>query len=198
MDLSSWRRLDSSQYVVLRRRTRCNPAIDADHEGTGSIRIQNQQHHSAVQRQYPGQSNTYSYLSHVRNRTLTDTPLHPQSESVLIQKIYTHFKKAPGPYKLGVLYVVDSVTRSWVEQARKAGQQPSASAAYGTYGAGVYRVTELLPMLMSDISSSAPEDQKVRPISYICPMPGVNSQFARLVRLMPFVKQARNRHNSVK
>ncbi|KAL8757809.1 MAG: hypothetical protein Q9199_001931 [Rusavskia elegans] len=85
-----------------------------------------------------------------------------QSESVLIQKIYTHFKKAPGPYKLGVLYVVDSVTRSWVEQARKAGQQPSASAAYGTYGAGVYRVTELLPMLMSDISSSAPEDQKAR------------------------------------
>ncbi|KAI4284328.1 MAG: hypothetical protein L6R38_001483 [Xanthoria sp. 2 TBL-2021] len=85
-----------------------------------------------------------------------------QSESVLIQKIYTHFKKAPGPYKLGVLYVVDSVTRSWVEQARKAGQQPSASAAYGTYGAGVYRVTELLPMLMSDISNSAPEDQKAR------------------------------------
>ncbi|KAI4239550.1 MAG: hypothetical protein L6R40_005495 [Gallowayella cf. fulva] len=89
-----------------------------------------------------------------------------QSESVLIQKIYTHFKKAPGPYKLGVLYVVDSVTRSWVEQARKAGQQPSASAAYGTYGAGVYRVTELLPMLMTDISNSAPEDQKVRPPSY--------------------------------
>ncbi|KAL8996192.1 MAG: hypothetical protein Q9169_004258 [Polycauliona sp. 2 TL-2023] len=85
-----------------------------------------------------------------------------QSESVLIQKIYTHFKKAPGPYKLGVLYVVDSVTRSWVEQARKAGQQPSASAAYGTFGAGVYRVTELLPMLMSDISNSAPEDQKAR------------------------------------
>ncbi|KAL8647656.1 MAG: hypothetical protein Q9226_006346 [Calogaya cf. arnoldii] len=85
-----------------------------------------------------------------------------QSESVLIQKIYTHFKKAPGPYKLGVLYVVDSITRSWVEQARKAGQQPSASAAYGTYGAGVYRVTELLPMLMSDISNSAPEDQKAR------------------------------------
>ncbi|KAI4122766.1 MAG: hypothetical protein LQ338_005624 [Usnochroma carphineum] len=85
-----------------------------------------------------------------------------QSESVLIQKIYTHFKKAPGTHKLGVLYVVDSVTRSWVEQARKAGQQPGPSAACGTYGAGVYRVTELLPMLMSDIIGSAPEDQKAR------------------------------------
>ncbi|KAL8776167.1 MAG: hypothetical protein Q9194_003320 [Teloschistes cf. exilis] len=85
-----------------------------------------------------------------------------QSESVLIQKIYTHFKKAPGTHKLGVLYVVDSVTRSWVEQARKAGQQPAASAPYGTYGAGVYRVTELLPMLMTDIVNTAPEDQKAR------------------------------------
>ncbi|KAL8712765.1 MAG: hypothetical protein Q9220_002973 [cf. Caloplaca sp. 1 TL-2023] len=85
-----------------------------------------------------------------------------QSESVLIQKIFTHFKKAPGTHKLGVLYVVDSVTRSWAEQARKAGQQPGPSAAYGTFGAGVYRVTELLPMLMTDITNSAPEDQKAR------------------------------------
>ncbi|KAL8835475.1 MAG: hypothetical protein Q9170_003308 [Blastenia crenularia] len=85
-----------------------------------------------------------------------------QSESVLIQKIYTHFKKAPGTHKLGVLYVVDSVTRSWVEQARKAGQQPGPAAAYGTYGAGVYRVTELLPMLMTDIINASPEDQKAR------------------------------------
>lgn len=97
------------------------------------------------------------------------TSLSPptQSESVLIQKIYTHFKKAPGTHKLGVLYVVDSVTRSWVEQARKAGQQPGPSAAYGTYGAGVYRVTELLPMLMTDITNTAPEDQKVRSINRI-------------------------------
>lgn len=85
-----------------------------------------------------------------------------QSESVLIQKIYTHFKKAPATHKLGVLYVVDSVTRSWVEQARKAGQQPGPTSAYGTFGAGVNRVTELLPMLMNDIINSAPEDQKAR------------------------------------
>lgn len=90
-----------------------------------------------------------------------------QSESVLIQKIYTHFKKAPATHKLGVLYVVDSVTRSWVEQARKAGQQPGPTSAYGTFGAGVNRVTELLPMLMNDIINSAPEDQKVRLINRI-------------------------------
>src|SRR5437763_13801395 len=85
----------------------------------------------------------------------------PQSESVLIQKIYTHFKKAPGTHKLGVLYVVDSVTRQWVDQARKIGQLPGSGAPDGTFAAGVTRVTELLPVLMNDIINSAPEDQKV-------------------------------------
>ena len=95
-------------------------------------------------------------------RPSTDLSLSAQSESVLIQKIYTHFKKAPGTHKLGVLYVVDSVTRQWVDQARKAGQIPGPGASDGTFGAGVNRVTELLPVLMNDITSSAPEDQKVR------------------------------------
>ena len=78
----------------------------------------------------------------------------PQSESVLIQKIYTHFKKAPGTHKLGVLYVVDSVTRQWVDQARKTGQLPGSGAPDGTFAAGVTRVTELLPVLMNDIINS--------------------------------------------
>lgn len=83
-----------------------------------------------------------------------------QNESVLIQKIYTHFKKAPGSHKLGVLYVVDSVTRQWVEAARKAGQVPGGDAPDGTFAAGVKRVTDLLPILMTDIINNAPQDQK--------------------------------------
>lgn len=83
-----------------------------------------------------------------------------QSESVLIQKIYTHFKRAPGTHKLGVLYVVDSITRQWVEAARKAGQPSGSDAPDGTFAAGVNRVTELLPVLMTDIINNAPEDQK--------------------------------------
>ncbi|KAJ5833192.1 hypothetical protein N7474_001503 [Penicillium riverlandense] len=83
-----------------------------------------------------------------------------QNESVLIQKIYTHFKKAPGTHKLGVLYVVDSVTRQWVDAARKAGQPAGSAAPDGTFAAGVNRVTELLPVLMTDIINNAPEDQK--------------------------------------
>ncbi|KAI9852038.1 MAG: hypothetical protein M1838_002007 [Thelocarpon superellum] len=83
-----------------------------------------------------------------------------KSESVIIQKIYTHFKKAPGTHKLGVLYVVDSVTRQWVDHARKSGQTVGTAAGDGTYAAGVNRVTELLPVLMTDLIQQAPEDQK--------------------------------------
>lgn len=83
-----------------------------------------------------------------------------QSESVLIQKLYTHFKKAPGTHKLGVLYVVDSVVRKWTEQAKSAGQPINSSAQDGTFAAGVHRVKELLPVLMNDIILSAPDDQK--------------------------------------
>ncbi|ETS02159.1 hypothetical protein M419DRAFT_24911 [Trichoderma reesei RUT C-30] len=83
-----------------------------------------------------------------------------QSESVLIQKLFTHFKKVPGTHKLGVLYVVDSVTRKWLEQAKAQGQPINSSAQDGTYAAAIRRVTELMPVLMTDITQSAPEDQK--------------------------------------
>lgn len=95
-----------------------------------------------------------------------------QNESVLIQKIYTHFKKTPGTHKLGVLYVVDSVTRQWVEAARKAGQPSGSEAPDGTFAAGVNRVTELLPVLMTDIINNAPNDQKVRSLNTFALAPG--------------------------
>ncbi|KZF20674.1 hypothetical protein L228DRAFT_240443 [Xylona heveae TC161] len=89
-----------------------------------------------------------------------------QSESVIVQKLYTHFKKTPGTHKLGVLYVVDSVTRQWVDQARKSGEAFGNTVPDGTFAAGVNRVTELLPVLMTDIIQSAPDDQKVRYLMY--------------------------------
>lgn len=101
-----------------------------------------------------------SNLSWFRQCSLTS--LTTQSETVLIQRVYTHFKKAPASHKLGVLYVVDSVTRAWVEQARKAGQTFGPSAPDGTFAAGVNRVTELLPSFMTDILTNCPEEQKVR------------------------------------
>ncbi|OBT98129.1 hypothetical protein VE01_03829 [Pseudogymnoascus verrucosus] len=100
-------------------------------------------------------------VSGSRIATLTALCLaNVQSESVLVQKLYTHMRKAPSTHKLGVLYVLDSVTRKWIEQAKANGQPITVSAQDGTYAAGVHRVTELLPVLMNDIIASAPDDQK--------------------------------------
>lgn len=79
----------------------------------------------------------------------------------MIQKLYTHFKKAPATHKLGVLYVVDAVVRKWTDLARSSGQVTGNTAADGTYGAGVNRIRELLPVLMNDIIASAPKTQQV-------------------------------------
>lgn len=113
-----------------------------------------------------------STFSHIKLVTLSFNVLPPgcsiliilrvQSESVLIQKIFTHFKKAPGTHKLGILYALDSVVRKWQAEAKRQNQNISTVAPDGTFAAGVVRVRELMPILMDDITSSAPEDQKVR------------------------------------
>lgn len=102
-----------------------------------------------------------------------------QSESVLIQKLFTHFKKTPGTHKLGVLYVVDSVTRKWLDQAKAQGQTPSLASPDGTFAAGVHRVTELIPILMNDIIATAPEDQKVRKDRTECHLISISSPRVR-------------------
>lgn len=81
---------------------------------------------------------------------------------MLIQRIYTHYKRTPGSHKLGVVYVIDSVTRQWLEKAAASGQDTSGGTAPdGTFAAGVHRVTQLLPLFMNDLISTAPDDQKV-------------------------------------
>lgn len=56
--------------------------------------------------------------------------------------------------------MIDSVTRQWVEQARKAGQTIGHGAGDGTYAAGVTHVSELLPALMHDIITVVPDEQR--------------------------------------
>lgn len=81
-------------------------------------------------------------------------------EPNLIEKIFTHFKTAPSSHKLGVLYVIDSITLHWVDATRRAGRPPRSAAPGGTLAAGVDRMTKLLPVLMTDIISTAPLDDK--------------------------------------
>ncbi len=60
------------------------------------------------------------------------------------------------------------MTRQWVEHARKAGQISGPAASDNTFAAGVNHVTELLPSIMTDITNTAPEDQKVRFLDNHC------------------------------
>ncbi|KAJ0297202.1 hypothetical protein COL516b_010943 [Colletotrichum fioriniae] len=83
-----------------------------------------------------------------------------QNESVLIQKLYTTFKKFTAPYKLGVLYVIDSVMRKWLDQARVSGQPVDGTARDGTFGAGCHRITGLMHTLISDMVQLRLEGQK--------------------------------------
>lgn len=70
------------------------------------------------------------------------------------------YTSSPATHKLGVLYVVDSVIRQWVEKAKKAGQAVSPNAAPGTYASGVQFVRQALPVVMADLVKNAPENQK--------------------------------------
>ncbi|KAJ4332141.1 hypothetical protein N0V95_009728 [Ascochyta clinopodiicola] len=83
-----------------------------------------------------------------------------QSDSTIIQKILQQFQNSPATHKLGVLYVVDSVTRQWVEKAKAAGQSVSRNAAPGTYAAGVQKMTDVLPAVMNDLVQHVPDNQR--------------------------------------
>ncbi|KAF2097101.1 hypothetical protein NA57DRAFT_41681 [Rhizodiscina lignyota] len=83
------------------------------------------------------------------------------SDSAIVEKIVANFRSAPSTHKLGVLYVVDSVTRQWIEKARQTGQALIGSAAApGTYASGVHKMTAVLPTMMNELIVSAPATQK--------------------------------------
>ncbi|TQV90177.1 hypothetical protein IF1G_11176 [Cordyceps javanica] len=87
---------------------------------------------------------------------------------VLIPLLHAHFRKTPDTHKLSVLYVIDSVVRAWLLQARARNQDVSRPAPDGTHVAAVRRVTDLLPGLMRDMIQCAPDDQKVRTHNPCC------------------------------
>ncbi|WQF76912.1 Putative CID domain-containing protein [Colletotrichum destructivum] len=83
-----------------------------------------------------------------------------QYESALVQKLFTYFTIATPPYKLGVLYVIDSVIRKWLAQARSRQQVYDENAADGTCGAGAHRLTVLMPNLIDDLLRALPDGHK--------------------------------------
>lgn len=62
---------------------------------------------------------------------------------------------------MGVLYVVDSISRMYQEQARRHGQDISTTLDDATFAGGLRHITSVLPSLMNDIIQHAPDTQKV-------------------------------------
>ncbi|KAK1077389.1 hypothetical protein LTR33_008133, partial [Friedmanniomyces endolithicus] len=85
-----------------------------------------------------------------------------QVEQSIVQSLYLALKKAPATHKLGALYVIDSVTRQWIEKAKQNGQELNfeGRGEAGTFSAAVKRVTELIPALFDDIMKGVPQEQK--------------------------------------
>ncbi|KAF2855156.1 hypothetical protein T440DRAFT_386698 [Plenodomus tracheiphilus IPT5] len=83
-----------------------------------------------------------------------------QSDHHIVQRIVQQFQNSAATHKLGVLYVVDAVARQWVEKAKAAGQAVSKSAPSGTFASGVQLIRDVLPVLMTNLVQSAPDNQK--------------------------------------
>ncbi|ODQ66111.1 hypothetical protein NADFUDRAFT_51379 [Nadsonia fulvescens var. elongata DSM 6958] len=79
-------------------------------------------------------------------------------ESVFIQKLYTHFKKTPTSHKLGAVYTVDIIARRWQEEANKAEQPISSAAEDGTFGSGLFKISNMIESLMDNAMYPAPAD----------------------------------------
>nr|OQO31094.1 hypothetical protein B0A51_01661 [Rachicladosporium sp. CCFEE 5018]OQO31510.1 hypothetical protein B0A51_01277 [Rachicladosporium sp. CCFEE 5018] len=85
-----------------------------------------------------------------------------QHEQQITQSLYRALKKAPATHKLGVLYVIDSIIRQWIDGAKKTGLDIhiEGRGEAGTYPAAIKRVTELMPALIDDLLKDLPADQK--------------------------------------
>ncbi|KAE9970949.1 hypothetical protein EG328_005965 [Venturia inaequalis] len=67
----------------------------------------------------------------------------------LVDEIASAFRSSPATHKLGVFYIVDSITRQWI-------------ATTGPHSAGVVRMTEALPTMIEELLATIPEAQKER------------------------------------
>lgn len=86
---------------------------------------------------------------------------------MIVDKLTEHFRSTPATHKLGVLFVVDSVTRQWMEKAKQAGQGSAAAMSSDSpYVAGVDRMSKIVASFVGETVSQAPVDQKVCCVSW--------------------------------
>lgn len=90
-------------------------------------------------------------VSGTRIKKLTDIAVkNVAEESQLITVLYSSCKATPSSHKLGALYVVDSIVRVYMDEAKKRGEEITANAPEGTFAAGVHKIGELVESLIDD------------------------------------------------
>lgn len=73
-----------------------------------------------------------------------------KQESKLIPLLYSACKSFPSSHKLGSMYIVDSIAKAYSEEAKRFNEDVSPQSPEGTFGAGLYKISELLDSLMDD------------------------------------------------
>lgn len=90
-------------------------------------------------------------VSGSRIKKLTDIAVKNVSEeSKLITILYSNCKAAPSSHKLGTLYVVDSIVRIFIDEAKKQNQEINSQAPEGTFASAVNKISELVESLIDD------------------------------------------------
>lgn len=64
--------------------------------------------------------------------------------------MYSNCKAVSSAYKLSTLYVVDSIVRVYVDEARKQNQAIDSKAPEGTFASGAFKISELIESLVDD------------------------------------------------
>ena len=106
----------------------------------------------------------------------------PQRQVAIVDTILDAFNRSSNTHKLGVMYIIDTVTRQWI-------------AGGSEWAAGVKKITSVLQHHMADMIQTSPEDQKVcRPLQIAKLRERVVFDTSRTRRRSPTTSHNRKQH----
>ena len=102
-----------------------------------------------------------SGISGSRIKKLTAYALeHVSDEKNLIQSIIDYARNCNSTHKLGSLYIIDSVGRAYLDEARAKDQYIKSTAKEGTFAHGVFILGENIQILLEDSINKSDDDHK--------------------------------------
>ncbi|SCU96814.1 LADA_0H02894g1_1 [Lachancea dasiensis] len=109
-----------------------------------------------------------SGISGSRIKKLTAYALdHVEEEPQLMQMVIGYSKDTADTHKLGSLYIIDSIGRAFLEQARSRDEYIKPTAKVGSCAHGVYVLGEAIQELLGEAISKSSEDHKEKILTLI-------------------------------